>query len=95
VNWKTDPDDQWRTDEMIPAGGVMAAVHRFGVTLGPFPPATRRIEFRFQCAHPACCGTDPCCRFELRWIEVTEAQAPGRLPGRSGGRARQSASTAE
>ncbi len=71
VIWKTDPDKSWRTVEMIPAGGVMAAIHRFGVTLGPFPPATHQIEFRFQCAHPACCGSDPCCRFELRRIEVT------------------------
>ena len=71
VIWRTDPDEPWRTEEMIPAGGVMAAIHRFGVTLGPFTPATRQIEFRFQCAHPACCGSDPCCRFKLRRIEVT------------------------
>lgn len=56
----------------------MAAIHRYGVTLGPFAPATCQIEFRFQCAHPACCGTDPCCRFELRRIEVTGKQAQGR-----------------
>ena len=95
VSWRAEPDDQWRTLEMIPAGGVMAAIHRYGVTLGPFAPATRRIEFRFQCAHPACCGTDPCCRFELRRIEVTGAHAQGRRSGRSGGRVRQSTSGAE
>lgn len=71
VIWRIDPDEPWRTDEMIPAGGVMAAIHRFGVTLGSFTPATRQIEFRFQCAHPTCCGSDPCCRFEFRRIEVT------------------------
>lgn len=94
LSWKTDSDDQWRTCEMIPAGGVMAAIHRYGVTLGPFSLATRRIEFRFQCAHPACCGTDPCCRFELRRVEVTGKQAQGRRSGRSGGGSRKPASTA-
>lgn len=75
--WRIDPDGPWRTDEMMPAGGVMAAVHRFGVTLGPFPSSVRAVEFQFQCAHPGCCGTDPCCRFELRRIEVTGASVPG------------------
>ncbi len=77
VIWRTDSDELWRTVDMIPAGGVMAAIHRFGVTLGPFTPATHQIEFRFQCAHSACCGSDPCCRFELRRIEVTGADVPG------------------
>ncbi|WP_121990514.1 glycoside hydrolase family 57 protein [Nitrospira lenta] len=76
--WRIDPDGPWRTDEMIPAGGVMAAVHRFGVTLGPFPASVRAVEFQFQCAHPGCCGTDPCCRFELRRIKVTGASS---VPG--------------
>lgn len=89
--WRIDPDGPWRTEEMIPAGGVMAAIHRFGVTLGPFVPATRQIEFRFQCAHPACCGSDPCCRFELRRIEVTGADVPGQRSERSGRRSRKSA----
>jgi hypothetical protein len=76
--WQTDPDGPWRTVDMIPAGGVMAAIHRFGVTLGPFlSSSVRAVEFQFQCLHPGCCGTDPCCRFELRRIEVTGASVPG------------------
>lgn len=70
VIWRTDPDESWRTVDMIPAGGVMAAIHRFGVTLGPFTPATRQIEFRFQCAHPACCGSDSCCRGKVQRVEI-------------------------
>ncbi|TKS61193.1 MAG: hypothetical protein EWM72_00680 [Nitrospira sp.] len=68
--WRTDPDEPWRTDEMIPAGGVMAAVHRFGVTLGPFAPSVQWVEFRFRCAHPGCRGTDPCCRAQMQRVEV-------------------------
>ena len=70
VIWRTDPGESWRTIDMIPAGGVMAVIHRFGVTLGPFTPATRQIEFRFQCAHPACCGSDSCCRGTVQRVEV-------------------------
>lgn len=70
VIWRTDPDEPWRTEEMIPAGGVMVAIHRFGVTLGPFTPAPPQIEFRFQCAHPACCGTDPCCRGKVQRVDI-------------------------
>jgi alpha-amylase/alpha-mannosidase (GH57 family) len=70
VIWRTDPGESWRTVDMIPAGGVMAAIHRFGVTLGPFTPTTRQIEFRFQCAHPVCCGSDSCCRGTVQRVEV-------------------------
>lgn len=76
--WRIDPDGLWRTDEMIPAGGVMAAVHRFGVTLGPFHPAVRAVEFRFQCAHPGCCGTDPCCRGETQQVKVLRVHGSDR-----------------
>jgi alpha-amylase/alpha-mannosidase (GH57 family) len=76
VIWRADPDEPWRTDEMIPAGGVMAAIHRFGVTLGPFSSSMRAVEFRFQCAHPGCCGTDPCCRGEIRRVVILVDQ-PG------------------
>ena len=76
VIWRADPDEPWRTDEMIPAGGVMAAIHRFGVTLGPFPSSVRAVQFRFQCAHPGCCGTDPCCRGEICRVDILIGQ-PG------------------
>ncbi|MBY0247480.1 MAG: hypothetical protein K2Q17_07420 [Nitrospiraceae bacterium] len=74
VIWTTDPDEPWRTEEMIPAGGVMAAMHRYGVTLGPFPSSVRAVAFRFQCARPGCCGTDLCCRGEGQRVEVLGVQ---------------------
>ncbi|MGQ0668035.1 MAG: hypothetical protein ACT4O4_13470 [Nitrospiraceae bacterium] len=73
--WKTDRAEQWRTGEMIPAGGVMAAVHRFGLTLGPFAPSVQWVEFRFRCAHPGCRGTDPCCRAQMQRVEIIRSQA--------------------
>ena len=76
--WKTDQEEQWTTHEMIPAGGVMAAVQRFGLTLGPFTPSLRWVEFRFRCTHPGCCGTDPCCRTEVQRVVVLGSQTEGR-----------------
>ena len=73
--WKTDREEQWTTGELIPAGGVMAAVHRFGLTLGPFAPPVQWVEFRFRCAHPGCSGTEPCCRAEMQRVEIIGSQA--------------------
>lgn len=84
--WKTDQDEQWTTCEMIAAGGVMAGVHQFSLTLGPFLPSVRLIEFQFRCLHPHCCGTDPCCRAGLQCVAVIGNQAEGR--GRTSRRAK-------
>lgn len=54
----------------------MAGMHRFGLTLGPFPRVDW-VEFRFHCAHPACCGTDPCCRGELQRVAIVSEEGQG------------------
>ena len=81
--WTTSREEQWTTNEMILAGGVMASVHRFGLTLGPFAPSVQWVEFQFRCAHPGCCGTDPCCRAEKQRVVVAGSQTEA-----SGGRRR-------
>ncbi|MDP3090946.1 MAG: glycoside hydrolase family 57 protein [Nitrospira sp.] len=68
--WKTNAQETWTEAIMVPAGGVMAAVHRFGLALGPFAPSVRWVEFRFRCTHAACCGTDACCRSEFQRVEI-------------------------
>ncbi|CUQ67916.1 glycoside hydrolase family 57 protein [Candidatus Nitrospira inopinata] len=85
LTWKTNQGEQWTTHELIAAGGVMAAVHRFSLTLGPFAPPIQWIEFQFRCLHPGCCGADPCCRASLQRISVIGSQAKGR--GRASRRA--------
>ncbi|HXV67837.1 MAG TPA: hypothetical protein VD738_02850 [Nitrospira sp.] len=74
LTWKTDQDERWVTQELIAAGGVMAAVHRFGLMLGPFTPSVRWLEFRFRCTHPDCSGTDPCCRSQMQRVEIIGSQ---------------------
>lgn len=58
----------WRTDggvpgaaEMVPAGGVMAGVRRYHLTIGPFPPDVKEVRFTFRCTHLGCDCRDICC----------------------------------
>jgi alpha-amylase/alpha-mannosidase (GH57 family) len=63
VTWHDDGGAP-RQAAMVPAGGVMAGVHRYHLTLGPFDPGTWEVRFRFRCTHPGCSGRDICCRQE-------------------------------
>ncbi|HEY66139.1 MAG TPA: hypothetical protein G4O02_16385 [Caldilineae bacterium] len=60
LTWRLD-DGEPQTAEMVPAGGVMAGIQRYHLTLGPFPPEVREIRFVFHCAHPGCDCRDLCC----------------------------------
>ena len=55
---------------LVAVGGVMAGSRRFQVTLGPFPPSTQRLSFRFHCEHPGCRHEGPCCAGEPQEIRV-------------------------
>ena len=57
--WLHDGEPQ--TAEMAPAGGVMAGIQRYHLTLGPFPDEVTEIHFRFRCTHPGCDCRDVCC----------------------------------
>jgi alpha-amylase/alpha-mannosidase (GH57 family) len=52
-------------------GGVMAGLHRYQVTLGPFGPG-QRLRFRFHCRHQGCDCSGPCCleREQVVTVEV-------------------------
>jgi alpha-amylase/alpha-mannosidase (GH57 family) len=77
LRWRTSVDRTWTVSDLIQAGGVMAGMHRFGVAIGPFLSGVGWIEFRFHCAHPACCGTDPCCRGELQRVAIVSEEGQG------------------
>lgn len=57
----------WRLDgeefqaQLVPAGGVMAGVRRYHVSLGPFPEGTHAVHFSFLCTEAGCTGRDVCC----------------------------------
>jgi hypothetical protein len=73
--WRTHVDEAWAEANMIPAGGAMAGLNRYGLTLGPFVRVARFVEFRFRCGHVSCCGTDPCCRSDLQRVGIRATQA--------------------
>jgi alpha-amylase/alpha-mannosidase (GH57 family) len=60
LTWQLDGGEV-QTAELAPAGGVMAGVTRYHLTLGPLPPRVRKLRFRFHCAHIGCDGQDVCC----------------------------------
>jgi alpha-amylase/alpha-mannosidase (GH57 family) len=58
----------WRLDEgeaqsaaLAPVGGVMAGVHRYDYTVGPFPVGAHMLRFQFRCTHRGCDGKNVCC----------------------------------
>ncbi|HBY95187.1 MAG TPA: hypothetical protein DEP84_14720 [Chloroflexi bacterium] len=51
-----------QTAELTPAGGVMAGVQRYHLTLGPFLQGAETIRFRFRCTHPGCDCREGLCR---------------------------------
>ncbi|NOZ26682.1 MAG: hypothetical protein GXP39_01335 [Chloroflexi bacterium] len=60
LTWRLD-DGEPQTAEMVPAGGVMAGVRRYHLSLGPFPPEVREVHFVFRCTHLGCDCRDVCC----------------------------------
>ena len=69
LTWQLDDGEPQRA-ELIPAGGVMAGVRRYHLTLGPFPAQAHELRFRFRCTHPNCDGANVCCRQEERLVRI-------------------------
>lgn len=69
LTWRLDGGEA-RTAALAPAGGVMAGVSRYHLTLGPFPPEAREVRFRFRCTHPGCDGRDICCEPTERIVAI-------------------------
>lgn len=60
LTWQFDGGEP-QAAEMVPAGGVMAGVQRYHLTLGPIPLGLREVRFHFRCTHPNCDCRDICC----------------------------------
>lgn len=69
ISWWTDGTPA-REEALVPAGGVMAGVHQYHLTLGPFAEGVRALRFRFRCTEPGCPGTDACCVAEPARVEI-------------------------
>lgn len=69
LTWRLD-DGEPQSAELTPAGGVMAGVQRFHLTLGSFAQGTRAVHFRFQCTHRNCDGTNVCCQGDEHTVTI-------------------------
>jgi alpha-amylase/alpha-mannosidase (GH57 family) len=70
LTWWTDDGPTPREEALVPAGGVMAGVSEYHMTLGPFAAGERKVRFRFRCTEPVCPGTDACCPPGERAVRV-------------------------
>ena len=61
VTWRLGGGPTWRA-ALEPAGGVIAGTRSHHLTIGPFPPDSTELRFRFRCADLRCSGAEPCCR---------------------------------
>ena len=74
LHWSLD-DQEPQTAALAPTGGVMAGIHYYALTLGPFFASARTVTFRFQCTHPDCDGQDRCCQFDAYTLLVEDPVA--------------------
>ena len=69
LTWQIDGGDR-QVAELTPAGGVMAGVQRYHLTLGPFTPQTSEVRFSFKCTHRNCEGTNVCCKQDEHVVRI-------------------------
>lgn len=69
LTWQVDGGEP-HTADLVPAGGVMAGVQRYHLTLGPFTSEVYEVRFHFRCTHPGCDGTHVCCKMEEHTVRI-------------------------
>jgi hypothetical protein len=74
LTWQLDGGEP-QAANLLPAGGVMAGVQRYHLTLGPFPPAVRDVRFQFRCTQRDCDGRDICCKPDEYVVRIGQAAA--------------------
>lgn len=60
---------------LLPAGGVMAGIQRYHLTLGPVPAEAGEVRFRFRCTQRGCDGRDICCKTDEHMVEIGQGAA--------------------
>jgi len=80
VRWSTDA---WQTVQEIAlskAGGVMAGLHSYSITLGALPEKARVVEFSFHCAECGCHGEGLCCNGQRQRVSIVAESLPPSAP---------------
>jgi alpha-amylase/alpha-mannosidase (GH57 family) len=76
LTWNLDDQPEINQQPLTPAGGAMAGVQYYHLTLGPFTPASKHITFRFRCTHEQCSCNEICCEERVIVIEVSPTISP-------------------
>ncbi len=71
VRWSVDGWTSAAQAALAKAGGVMAGLHSYSATLGPFPPGVNALDFVFQCRECECRGQGSCCGAKPQKVLVT------------------------
>jgi len=71
VHWSADGGKTRQQSPLIKAGGVMAGLHSYSLTLGPFGGDTTAVEFTFFCEECRCHGQESCCGAKPQKIAIT------------------------
>jgi alpha-amylase/alpha-mannosidase (GH57 family) len=71
LTWWTGDGTPPREEALVPAGGAMAGVSEYHLTIGPLTPEFGEVRFRFRCTNPGCSGEDVCCRRGERAVRIT------------------------
>jgi alpha-amylase/alpha-mannosidase (GH57 family) len=69
LQWWFEGGDTQQAD-LKPIGGVMAAIARHQLRLGPFRETERVVHVHFRCTHAACDCRQPCCQPEVRDVHL-------------------------
>ena len=78
LTWQIDGGEP-QAVALLPAGGVMAGVQRYHLTLGPVPAEAGEVRFRFRCTQRGCDGRDICCKPDDYVVRIGQG-APRSVP---------------
>jgi hypothetical protein len=76
LTWNLDDQPEINQQPLTPAGGAMAGVQYYHLTLGPFTTASKQITFRFHCTHEQCSCHEICCEERVFVIEISQTISP-------------------
>lgn len=70
--WWLNEETTRQKEPLVPAGGAMAGVSQYNLTLGPFPRSVTTVAFLFRCTDPGCSGDDVCCDPAPHSVQIDE-----------------------
>lgn len=69
LTWQTDGSTP-KSAALMAAGGVMAGIRHYYLTLDSFAAEDKAVRFSFRCTTPNCDGTNVCCQQEEHTVQI-------------------------